>query len=173
MGSCEREGGEERRRGRCPKCNEMPALRQTKGTRRLTRRPRRRGRAQPERCRGLWTAAQLTLHLSADRGAAAPGSAAAAAASTQLRCDREGRLVLTARGDWQAPAPLRSLDSPERGSARPIPTAKGCARAQRMECVVQPRARPAPLQYPGKVQANACAHTQALRVGFRKFTNLK
>lgn len=53
---------------------------------------------------------RATRHLPADRGAAAPGSAAAAA-STPLACDREGRLVLTARGDWQASGPLRSLAS--------------------------------------------------------------
>lgn len=50
------------------------------------------------------------------------------------------RLVLTARGDWQASEPLRSRGSPG-GSARPIHTAEGCARARRMECVLELRAR--------------------------------
>lgn len=106
----------ERRKGEGGVRNVMrtPAPRQTKGTGRLAGRPRRPGRARPEGGRSRTPAAGRTRHLPADGGAAAPGSAAAAA-STPLCCDREGRLVLTARRDWQASEPLRSLASPRRG----------------------------------------------------------
>lgn len=101
--------GEAKRRGGCLKCEENA-------------RPARNKRHRAASAAGMRTAgARLQLgdrgrrirHLPAVSGAAAPGSAAAA--STPLCCDREGRLVLTARRDWQASEPLRSLASPERG----------------------------------------------------------
>ncbi|MEJ1271907.1 hypothetical protein NN561_002755 [Cricetulus griseus] len=75
-------------------------------------RPARSLRSWDARRRRSGDCRRVTRHLPADRGAAAPGSAAAAAASTPLACDTEGRLVLTARRDWQAPGPLRSRGSP-------------------------------------------------------------
>lgn len=124
-------GREQRRKGEGGVRNALqtPAPRQTKGTRRRAGRPRRPGRARPGGRSGggrsRTPAARRTRHLPAERGAAAPGSAAAAAASTPLCCDREGRLVLTARGDWQAPEPLRSLASPRRGRPDQSPLRRG------------------------------------------------
>lgn len=120
---------EERRQGEGGVRNVMhtPALRQTKGTGRLAGRPQRPGRVRPEKGWSPATAARRTRHLPRDRDAAAPGSAAAAAAatSTPLCCDREGRLVLTARGDWQASGPLRSLASPTGGRPDQSPLRRG------------------------------------------------
>lgn len=87
---------------------------------------------------------RATRHLPADRGAVAPGSAAAAA-STPLACDREGRLVLTARGDWQAAGPLRSRGSPG-GFGPTNPHRRGvCPGAKNGMCselLARPPARP-------------------------------
>ena len=102
---------------------QTPAMRQTKGTKRLAFGA---GTRRPERGCSPATAARSTRHLPVDRGAAAPGSVAAVAAtSTPLCCDREGRLVLTARGDWQASGPLRRLASPRGGGPDQSPLLRG------------------------------------------------
>lgn len=105
-----------------------------------------------------------TSHLPADRSAAAPGSAAAA--STPLACDREGRLVLTARGDWQAPGPLRSRSSP-RGFGPTNPHRGGvCPSAKNGMCSVA-RSLPSPAG-PGTRRgcARQCAHPQGTQSTF-------
>lgn len=136
---------------------------QTKGSGRRSQEPRSRDvRGRSGDC------GSATSHLPADRSAAAPGSAAAAA-STPLACDREGRLVLTARGDWQAPPPLRSRGSP-RGFGPTNPHRGGvCPSAKNGMCSVA-RSLPSPAG-PGTRRgcARQCAHPQALRVHFRKF----
>lgn len=104
--------------------------------------------------------APRTGHLPADSGAGTSGSAAA---STALCCDREGGLVLTAAGIGRRLS--LSVLSPRRArSARPIPTAEGCARARRMECVLGPRAEPAGLAgSSGRASARASALPSAIR----------
>lgn len=106
----------ERRKGEGGVRNVMqtPGLRETKGTGRLAdglrgrdaHSPRGAGAGRPRPAPPPPARGQPRSSPRKYRGGGGGGLR-----SAPLCCDREGRLVLTARGDWQASEPLRSLVS--------------------------------------------------------------